>query len=368
MMQQRLLQKYMKPILTVGVLLFFILTAQAQMAVYPKAFGFRFHYGFIYQHKKDMDQLVTGHIPAFELFYRRNFTGKREWEKFYRYPHTGTVFQYINFNNSMLGSGFALMPYVSFPIIKKRKLAELHFRLASGVGYASKTFNLDENRKNTIISSHFNAAFNFLLQYHWKPFPQAELLTGISFTHFSNGTYKIPNAGINVVGANVGLTINLGERVPVNHNSFPILEKRWRWIASVGGFVKETEPVNRKKFVAITASCNALKRFTPKSSYGAGLDVMLDGSMKEKFRQQGKSMDVPVRMGVTADYELHVGKITFPIQQGFYIVDPYKGDTFLYQRIGMRYHLPKNLTLQICLKTHFAKADYAEFGVGYFFR
>jgi hypothetical protein len=358
----------MKAILTICILFIFVIRSEAQISVAPAAFGFRFHYGFVYQHKKDMDQLVTGHIPAFELFYRRNFTGKREWEKFYRFPHSGTVIQYINFNNSFLGSGFCVMPYISFPIIPKRKYSELHFRLASGIGYTSKTFNLDDNRKNTVISSHFNAAFNLLLQYHWKISSGAELLTGISFTHFSNGKFKIPNAGINVVGANVGLSINVGGITGVNNNSFPVLNKRWKYIASFAGFVKETEPVNRKKFAAITLSANALKRFSPKSSYGTGIDFMYDASLKEEFRQQGKSLEVPVRIGLTADYELHVGKVTFPIQQGFYVIDAYKQDPIFYQRIGMRYHLPHNLTFQICLKTHFAKADFAEFGIGYFFR
>jgi len=367
-MKQKPVQKYMKPILTLCVLFIFTCSLQAQISTYPAAIGFRFHYGFIYQHKKDMDQLVTGHIPAFEVYYRRNFTGKREWEKFYRFPNSGTAIQYIRFNNPMLGNGLAVMPYISFPILPKSKHSELHFRLASGVGYASKTFDLDKNRKNTVISSHFNAAFNFLLKYHWKPFSGAELLTAISFTHFSNGAYKIPNAGINVVGANVGLNINLGDKVSVNNNSFPILNRDWRYVVSLGGFAKETEPVNRKKFAAFSLSGNALKRISAKSSFGAGLDFMYDATIREKLEQKGDHIDLPARVGVTADYELHVGKVTFPIQQGFYVIDTYKDDPIFYQRIGMRYHMMHNWSLQICLKTHFAKADYAEFGVGYYIR
>ncbi len=358
----------MKALLALCILTIFVFNTSAQTSTFQHAIGFRFQYGFIYQHKKDMDQLVTGHIPAFEFYFRRNYTGKREWEKFYRFPHSGTAIQYINFNNPMLGVGVAVMPYLSFPILPKTQHSELHFRLAAGVGYASKKFDLDENRKNTIIGSHFNAAFNFLLQYHWKPVAGAEFLTAISFTHFSNGTYKIPNAGVNIVGANLGININLGKKVPVNHNAFPIVDKHWRWLVSIGGFVKETEPVNRKKFAAVSLSGNALKRITGKSSFGAGLDIMYDASIKERMKQGGRDIQLPARVGLTADYELHVGKITFPIQQGFYLIDSFKGDTFLYQRIGMRYHVLHNLSLQICLKTHFAKADYAEFGVGYYFR
>jgi hypothetical protein len=40
----------------------------------------------------------------------------------------------------------------------------------------------------------------------------------------------------------------------------------------------------------------------------------------------------------------------------------------LYHRAGLRYAIGKNFYAQLTLKTHFAKADYGEIGMGYVIR
>jgi hypothetical protein len=37
----------------------------------------------------------------------------------------------------------------------------------------------------------------------------------------------------------------------------------------------------------------------------------------------------------------------------------------LYHRFGLRYSFARSLYAQLTLKTHFAKADYGEIGIGY---
>jgi hypothetical protein len=65
---------------------------------------------------------------------------------------------------------------------------------------------------------------------------------------------------------------------------------------------------------------------------------------------------------------LHVGKISIPIQQGIYYLNPIKVDGILYQRLGVRYHVNKKWQAQCLLKTHMASADYIELGIGYFIK
>ena len=364
-MQVFALQKYVKH-LSLGVIFMIAFQmAYSQMSVYPSSFGMRYHYGFITQHKQDMDQLVTGHIPAFELFYRYNFSGVKEWEKFFNYPHAGVALQSLNFNNEKLGIAWSLIPYMSFPL-RKSRIVELHLRAGFGASYITNRFDLDNNRKNVVISSRFNAAIQAMLQAHWRLVPEVELLTGISLSHFSNGAFKEPNAGINIAGANVGLSFQFGRPVRVDHNSFPIVDKRWRFLAIVAGFPKEIKPVNGPKFMAWTFSGNALKRFSPKSSWGGAVDIMYDASLSSRARQIGEEIKNPFRLGVALCYELHVGKISLPFQQGFYYVNPIKADGFVYQRVGVRYHISKKWMVQTNIKAHMASADYIEAGFGYY--
>jgi len=357
-------QKYRIQALYVVCLLVISSTGFSQTAMFPSAMGFRYHYGFIVQHKKDMDPLVTGHIPAIELFYRHNFTGIKEWEKFYNYPHAGMALQWLGFNNDKMGQAWSVLPYMSFPL-RKGKITEWHLRSALGLAYLSNGFNLDENRKNIAISSAFNASVQFNLQAHWRLFREVELMTALSFTHFSNGAFKEPNAGINIAGVQAGLNINLGRQVRVNHSSFPIIDKKIKWLGTVSGFPKSVQPVEGPKFMALTFSLNGLKRFSGKSSFGGTADFMYDASLSSRARQMGTEIKVPVRMGMTLAYELHIGKITIPIQQGFYLINPLKKDGFVYQRIGIRYHFTQRFLAQCLLKSHIATADYIEFGFGY---
>lgn len=366
-MQSQTAQKYSKLISLAVFILLFSELSFAQLSVYPASLGFRYNYGFIIQHKQDMDQLVSGHVPAYELYYRYNFSGLKEWEKFFNYPHAGAALQVLDFNNSKLGSAWSLIPYMSFPL-RKSRIAELHLRSGFGLAYNTQVFDLDENRKNGVISTRINAAIQFSLQAHWRIIPEAELLTGISFTHYSNGAFKEPNAGINLASATIGLNVNFGRPVKVNHNSFPIVDKRWRYLVTIAGFAKEIKPVEGPKYAAISLSGNALKRFSPKSSWGGAFDIMYDASLTERARIGMRELRTPLRSGLALCYELHVGKISIPIQQGIYYLNPIKVDGILYQRLGVRYHVNKKWQAQCLLKTHMASADYIELGIGYFIK
>jgi hypothetical protein len=335
----------------------------AQMSVFPKAFGIRAGYGFIVPHSSSVEPLINGHISSFELNYRYNFSGVKEWEKTYRYPYSGIAFHYMNFNNDKTGSAISVMPYFAFPL-KKNKILDAHFRVATGIAYITRKFDLLENRKNLMIGSNLNAAVDLLLQANWKIDRKIHFLTGISLTHFSNGAFSVPNTGINVLSVNSGLTINIGQPVAVNHNKFPILRRSLKWLAWGGFWLKEVDQVGGAKLGAGTISVNALKRYSMKGSFGGGVDLMYDRSMLKRKPELG----APIRAGLTFAYEIHIGKMSIPIQQGIYVFDMFKKDTFFYQRIGWRYHINKEFIAQFTLKSHLFVADYAELGIGYTFK
>jgi CTP synthase (UTP-ammonia lyase) len=101
-----------------------------------------------------------------------------------------------------------------------------------------------------------------------------------------------------------------------------------------------------------------------KGSFGGGVDLMYDRSMLKRKPELG----APIRAGLTFAYEIHIGKMSIPIQQGIYVFDMFKKDTFFYQRIGWRYHINKEFIAQFTLKSHLFVADYAELGIGYTFK
>jgi hypothetical protein len=59
--------------------------------------------------------------------------------------------------------------------------------------------------------------------------------------------------------------------------------------------------------------------------------------------------------------------MNFILGMGVYLRDVYNPDGRLYHRIGMRYHATKHWSANLVLKSHWAKADYVEYGIGYTF-
>jgi hypothetical protein len=60
-------------------------------------------------------------------------------------------------------------------------------------------------------------------------------------------------------------------------------------------------------------------------------------------------------------------KLTLVAGMGVYLKDRYDSDNEIYHRVGMRYQCDNGLLLNVVLKSHWAKADYAEWGIGYTF-
>jgi hypothetical protein len=357
-------QMYMKVPVLLILFAAFSENTTAQKLAYANAAGFRYQRGFIFQHKVDMDQLVTGHVSGWELFYHKQYLGLKPWEHFYRFPQVGVSLQYFDFNNHLLGKVYSLNPYISFPL-KRSPRFEWHFRLSSGIGYFTRIFDLADNRKNGAIGSRLTGYAQFMMQVNWRIFPRIEFTGGLSMSHYSNGAWKVPNAGINFPGANVGLVLNIGPPEKVNLQSFPVIPKGWNFLIWTGWFGKETDPVNSGKYLAGSLGFNALKRFSGKASYGFGADLMTDWTLYKR-RKDGQP-EFPLRGGIALLYEFHLGRMSIPIQLGFYVFDPYQFDFPSYQRIGWRYKLNRSLMLNLTLKAHLNRADYLELGIGYVF-
>jgi hypothetical protein len=323
-------------------------------------------FGFVYRHKPDMDHLITGHIRGLNLYLFRNYSGEKTWETNFAHPSAGFHIQTVCLNNAVLGNAYALMPFIRFPLNGIRK-NPLRFTVSSGLAWLSTPFNIEKNHKNVAIASHINSAFHFELGYDYHFTDRLKMGLGISLTHYSNGAWSVPNTGINLFSANLGLGYNIGEskeKTLVKDKSYT---PKWSWMVWAGCSGKEVFPVNREKFLAGSVGLNISKRISNKSSFGTGLDVLYDSSLPERMRRVGLEPNLfnTMRIGTGIRYILHFNRIELPIEQMVYLLAQYNNDTRLYQRIGIRYHINKKLIAGATLKTHFAKADYTEWHIGY---
>ena len=74
------------------------------------------------------------------------------------------------------------------------------------------------------------------------------------------------------------------------------------------------------------------------------------------------------QLGIFTGYILPLNKFHLLIGMGAYVRDKYKPNDPLYHRVGMRYVFDNGLNLNLVLKSHWARADYVEYGIGYTFK
>ena len=173
----------------------------------------KLHYGFFYAHHLELE-IFNSHFPAFELNLQKQTYGKHKSERSYDYPLVGFSFFYSGLGGfDAIGSSFALYPFINFPLWRKNDFF-LGFRFGLGVGYLTKKFDRIDNYKNLAIGSNLNAAVNIMFDLRYRLSNRFILSGGISLQHFSNGSLKLPNYGLNIPLINLGLVYRLEKSLP----------------------------------------------------------------------------------------------------------------------------------------------------------
>ena len=133
------------------------------------------------------------------------------------------------------------------------------------------------------------------------------------------------------------------------------------------GFIKQIYPALGSNYFAGTISGNYLYQSSVKSEWAAGLDLFYDASLLPKLENNdlyNTQFDV-FRAGVHGGYHLVVGDFTTGLEIGIYVYDKWKEDGLSYHRVVMNQKISKHMFLCLNLKSHYAKADFIELGVGW---
>ena len=337
----------------------------------------RLHYGFTISHHLEM-QLLNSHFPAFEISILKKTYGKTRWEYMYNYPIIGISLWYSNLGNSpYLGSGTAIYPFIDFPLISKKKTI-LYFRLGVGLGYISKKFDRLENYKNIAIGSHLNVAVSLMFEAKYRLDEQLLLSGGIGLTHFSNGSIKTPNFGINIPSVNIGIAYRLNKENPYTKNKllpelYPFEFDGKRSIdiyVSAGAGIKDMQSDFGSRYYVYTAFANVFKRISFKSKLGLGFDLSYDGS--DIILLERNDIEIPhfysiIKPGINVAYELEMSKVSLVFNLGMYLCGMEKSDGSVYEKLAFRYMISDRLFTNITFKAHSGRADFIALGIGYKF-
>ena len=126
-------------------------------------------------------------------------------ERIYGDVYQGVGLGFYNFGESrQLGNPVAFYLFQGARISSLAPWLSLYYEWNFGLSAGWKPYDSYYNSYNTMIGSKVNAYINANFYLRWR----VSLLSGLTVSHFSNGNTKIPNAGLNTIGGNIGLECN----------------------------------------------------------------------------------------------------------------------------------------------------------------
>lgn len=337
----------------------------------PFSIDFHYYYGTFLRHNKNVGHLVKDHPIGFIASYNHQTFGDKYWQQAYNYPDWGISFLAQDFKREELGQNYGLYGHFNFYFLDRK----LSFRIAEGIAYNTNPFDMDSNFKNISYGSHLLASTYLLVQYHhvnlWKGLG---VHGGLSFVHHSNGSFKAPNSGTNILGFTVGVNYEMPRETEMIYKTDERREdfsERIKFNLVVRGGVNEGDYFNlgQHPFYVFTAFVD--KRLNYKSTLQLGVEYFISEFLKKEIEYVSLSFPGRVeadtdykRAAVMAGHEFRIGEFAIPTQIGYYFYWPYEYESRLYTRMGVKYYLNDRLFVVGAVKTHAANAENIEFGIG----
>lgn len=328
----------------------------------------RAKYGFLLGHRVVMGHIAQNHTYAAELSFVYRPNGEKEWHKYYKYPDISINLYFGNVGNAaILGNYLGVYSSISFPFVAREKF-RLSGKIGSGIGYSPKVYDEVFNKKNSAISSHINALINLGIDARTY-FKNNWIQFGIDLTHFSNGATKVPNLGINIpqISLGYGRFIHYNkEHSTVEKPSYLPQRRLLFGVTAVGSF-KQVFPTNGKTYPIFALNFHTRMFMKPRVGWEVAFDIMSNQAIFGYRTEVKKTQSKILQLGMFAGYLLPLNNFHFVLGMGVYVRDFYKPEEMFYHRVGMRYYLKSGVHFQLQLKSHWGKADYVEWGVGYTF-
>lgn len=327
--------------------------------------------GNVALHKNDILHLINDHPSGIVIAWNKKTDGSKPWHQRYNYPDYGLSFTYQDFKTSILGKNYALNGHYNFYFFKR------HLMLRTGVGlaYLTHPYDKENNNKNnafgsTIVSSPY-VMLNYSKERLWK---HLGFQAGLALFHYSNGSFKAPNTSVNTVTFNLGLRYDL--------NQAPVVRLREELSSGgaqpikvnilLSGGINESHVVGSGQYPFYIATVYADKKWNHVSALHLGMEVFFSNFLKAYMRY--KSIAFPEegvdpstdhkRIGLFFGHELFISRLSFVNQLGYYVYSPFDFEGKSYIRTGFKYYFNQKWFAAVNLKSHAAKAEAVEFGLG----
>ena len=334
-------------------------------------FDLNYFSGNIALHNNDILHLITDHPEGFIFSWNKKTFGNQAWQQRFNYPDYGASFVYQDLKNEKLGHNFGIYAHYNFYFFKRNVI----LRMAQGLAYNTNPYDKIENPKNITFGTHFLSSTYLMLNYKKEHlYNHFGLQAGLSLIHYSNANVKAPNTSVNTIAFNVGLTYSLEEldQEYIDNSTDENFTQPIKYNLAFRTGINESDIIGSGQFPFYILSAYADKRISHLSAIQFGADAFFSNFLKElifyqsvSFPEENVSGDEDYkRVGLFVGHELFINKMSLETQLGYYVYYPFDFEGRTYIRIGLKRYFGSTFFGVMTLKSHGAKAEAVEFGIG----
>ncbi|SDD51092.1 Lipid A 3-O-deacylase (PagL) [Algoriphagus faecimaris] len=296
------------------------------------------------------------------------------YAQLYRYPTYGLGFTMAIPYYSEIGRPQSIYAFGEFPFSRKRMERKFNFSYFGqiGLGFNLNPYDSLDNPLNQYIGSEVNAYVQLGLKANYQISKRIDLFSTLGLKHYSNGSTRKPNAGINLIPLSLGMRYRLEPATLPKESEQaalpPRLSKNFLDISFSGGI--KNYVIEEPSYFRGGMGLTYLRDGGVKYRYGVGLDVFYAGGLDRRFPDEVFELRDKFSLAVIAAWEWKLNeRLYVPIAFGAYIHrnEINQESTWFYERIGIRYRFFDQLFGGFQIKAHKVKADFFEFTVGYRF-
>jgi len=306
-------------------------------------------------------------------------TDPNQWASRYGYPSYG-IGLYSGFlgNSKVYGNPNAIYGFMNFPISKSHRRNVFSIEPSVGLTYNLNPFDSKENPLNEAIGARVAVYFNIDLGFAYKFTRELDLLYGVDFSHFSNGSTYQPNNGLNLYGINLGLRYHYNatqfktSKDPFTNNVLPArfelpnksaidsTKEKYISVYFAGGIAqRKADQGTNTLYGTFSTVLDYEHHFNEMHAMTGGMDVFFDNRLRD-FETSDR-----LHYGVHVGYDFKFYRLAVKFQIGTYLGDDKDKGAF-FMRPSLRYNFNKRMFVQVGLKTRAGgSADYIEYGIGF---
>lgn len=289
----------------------------------------------------------------------------------YRYPTVGMGFYMSTFHNNEVGKPMALYFFFNVPLSFSgtRKWAGSYIG-AFGMSYNFNPYDEVNNPNNIFIGSYRNCYLHMGYKLNYYANHRLTAFASVGFKHFSNGSFKQPNYGINLFPVGLGVKYNFEDRLTERAENPPapfIRHNQWNIMLAAGS---KNYVHGDPNYLKTTLGVNYLRQISYKYRMGVGMDFFYSAGSDQRNKSSQSHFSKSVSYAVVGSWEWVVNKVVYvPIGIGYYLHRNFENgeETNYYERVGLRFRMAEHYNLGLTIKAHGGAADMFEWSIVYTF-